>query len=61
MTRKLDRTATVAEWKETLSRRDDNHQGSTMLLDRLVEIGGLKLGLSVPCPNCSKKKLVQPG
>ena len=54
MSRRLDRTATVDKWKETLNRRDDSPQGTT-LLDRLVEIGALKLGLSVSCPNCSKK------
>ena len=53
MSRKLDRIVTVEEWKETLNRRGDG--STTAFLDRLVEIGALKLGLSVSCPNCRKR------
>ena len=50
-----DRTATVSEWKAILKRRNDSYSGSMTPLDRFVEAGALKLGLSVPCPNCKKE------
>lgn len=47
-----DRTASVDKWKNTTLPRQDDYSGSTTTLERLVEAGALKLGLSVPCPNC---------
>lgn len=50
-----DRTASVREWQGITKRREDNAFTPANYLDRLVEAGALKLGLSVPCPNCKKR------
>ena len=47
-----DRTASVDEWESATRRRKDGYFGATTILERLVDAGALKLGLSVPCPNC---------
>ena len=47
-----DRTASVSEWQGVAKQRGWRPE---TYLDRLVEAGALKLGLSVPCPNCKKK------
>jgi hypothetical protein len=50
-----DRTASVREWQGITKRREDNTFTPANYLDRPVEAGALKLGLSVPCSNCKKK------
>ena len=50
-----DRTASVSEWQRVVKQRENRAWRSENYLDRLVETGALKLGLSVPCPNCKKK------
>lgn len=48
-----DRTAHVSEWRSVMAQREwGNGDG---WLGGFVEAGALKLGLSVPCPNCSKE------
>ena len=50
-----DRTASVGEWQGVAKRRENGVWKAETYLDRLVEAGALKLGLSVSCPNCKKK------
>ena len=50
-----DRTAPAEEWKGLANRRGKKDFRLATYLDRFVEAGALKLGLSVPCPNCKKK------
>ena len=50
-----DRTVSVGEWQSVVKQRENWAWKAENYLDRLVEAGALKLGLSVPCPNCKKK------
>lgn len=50
-----DRTVSVGEWQRVVKQRENWGWKAENYLDRLVEAGALKLGLSVPCPNCKKK------
>ena len=49
-----DRTASFQEWLEITKRRGNHDLRARTYLDRFVEAGALKLGLSVTCPNCKK-------
>ena len=48
-----DRTAHVNEWRSVMAQRQWGNADTW--LDRFVEAGALKLGLSVRCPHCSKE------
>ena len=50
-----DRTASVHEWQSVVAQRKYGVWRREDYLDRLVEVGALKLGLSVRCSNCQKK------
>ena len=50
-----DRTASVGAWQGVAKQRENGVWRPENYLDRLVEAGALKLGLSVRCPNCEKK------
>ena len=49
------RTATVGEWQQIKNSLGQKGFWSENYLDQLVGAGALKLGLSVPCPNCTKE------
>ena len=49
------RTATVGEWQKIKNNIEQKVFPSENYLDQFVRAGALKLGLSVSCPNCTKK------
>lgn len=49
------RTATVGEWQQIENRIEQRGFPLENYLDQFVKAGALKLGLSVPCPNCTKE------
>ena len=49
------RTASIDQWQSALNRREKTNFGPKGFLDRLVDAGALKLGLSISCPNCKQE------
>ncbi len=46
------RTASIDQWQSTINRLEKTNFGEKGHLDRLVDAGALKLGLSISCHNC---------
>jgi ribosomal protein S27E len=50
-----DRATSVEVWEKLISRRKSQQLSPRLSLDEFVKANILKLGLSIECPNCTKK------